>query len=146
VSNNRKVICAGCLNSFYIPQTTFHRRKRWCGDNLCKEVIDEKVKHHNYKKTQKKIEKGTFRHGVNEELRNYIRNRDDLVCRLCNKEVETIRAQVHHIVPVSNGGEDDYTNLILLCHNCHVSVHQNGWDKYVDKFNKYTTEIVSQKI
>lgn len=139
MTSNRKVICAGCLNTFYIPQTKFHRRKRWCGNELCKEIIDNKVKHSNYKKTQRKIEKGTFRHGVNEELRNYVRERDNLTCRLCFKKLEPTISQVHHIIPVSAGGTDAYDNLILLCSICHTSVHQNGWENYETKFRGYAT-------
>lgn len=141
MSSNRRVICAGCLDTFYIPQTTFHRRKRWCGNSSCKEIIDEKVKHLNYKKTQKKIEKGTFRHGVDSTLRKTIQNRDDFVCRLCFNKTEIINCQVHHIVPVSNGGKDDIENLILLCASCHTKVHQIGWELYVDNFTKYTKNI-----
>jgi len=28
--------------------------------------------------------------------------------------------EIHHILPLGKGGEDDYWNLISLCHNCHV--------------------------
>lgn len=73
MTSNRKVICAGCLESFYVHQTMFHRRKRWCGNGFCKEQIDYKVKNSNYKKAQRKIEKGTFRHGVNEDLGNILK-------------------------------------------------------------------------
>lgn len=146
MSNNRKVICAGCMDTFYIPQTSFYRKKRWCGHNSCKEVIDDKVKHHNYKKTQKKIEKGTFRHGVELELRKHIQDRDDFMCRLCFNQLESPQSQVHHIVPVSSGGKDDVENLILLCASCHTKVHQQGWELYVAKFTKYTTRMKKQKV
>ena len=141
MTNNRKVICAGCLDKFYIDKTQFHRKKRWCGSEFCKEQINDKVKNSNYKKAQKKIEKGTFRHGVNEELRKYIKDRDDLTCRLCIKQIESYSSQVHHIVPVSYGGDDAITNLILLCSNCHTKVHQKGWELYVNKFTTYTNKM-----
>lgn len=32
---------------------------------------------------------------------------------------------VHHIIPVSNGGKNEITNLITLCPNCHRMVHRN---------------------
>ena len=138
MTNNKKVICAGCSRTYFITKTTFYRNKRWCGDLSCKVIIDTKVKHSKYKKTQKKIENGTFRHGVNAELREYIKGRDKNTCKMCSTQYDFRTVQVHHIVPVSDGGNDDYQNLILLCNMCHVEVHQKGWEKYVDSFKKYT--------
>lgn len=141
MTSNRQVICAGCSCSYYIPQTKFYRNKRWCGDALCKEVIDSKVKNANYKKAQKKIEKGTFRHGVESELREKIKKRDDFTCRLCFKNPDIHDLQVHHIVPVKEGGSDCLTNLVLLCKQCHTSLHQNDWKQYVNRLVEYTNLI-----
>jgi hypothetical protein len=33
--------------------------------------------------------------------------------------------EYHHVKPQSAGGSDDTDNLILLCHKCHLSHHQN---------------------
>lgn len=126
---------------YYIPQTKFHRNKRWCGNETCKEIIDSKVRHHNYKKAQRKIEKGTFRHGVTAELRDCIKLRDDFTCRLCVNKLETNELQVHHIVPVSDGGNDELSNLVLLCHNCHTSLHKDDWKNYTEKLFDYTRSL-----
>ena len=136
----RKVICAGCSNLSYADKTTFYRNKRWCGKQSCKDKIDIKVKHSNYMKAKKKMKKGTFRHGVEPGVREYIKERDSFMCRNCYKSEENFNLQVHHIVPVSNGGEDKHENLIVLCYECHTIVHQQGWEKYVDKFNNYTKQ------
>lgn len=32
--------------------------------------------------------------------------------------------ELHHIVPMSCGGTDDYFNLIYLCHDCHTKIHK----------------------
>lgn len=32
-------------------------------------------------------------------------------------------AEIHHILPVSEGGENTLDNLIALCHDCHVAIH-----------------------
>ena len=138
IDSRRKVICAGCNNSFYTSRTTFYRNKRWCGVPECKSVIDVKVKHANYKKAQKKIKKGTFRNGVNPELRELIKTRDNSTCQVCSRGIEDVYLQVHHIIPVSNGGSDDVSNLILLCSSCHTTVHQTGWQEYTEMFFKYT--------
>jgi 5-methylcytosine-specific restriction endonuclease McrA len=141
MTNNRQVICAGCNSMYYIPQTKFYRNKRWCQDDLCKQVIDSKVKNANYKKAQKKIENGTFRHGVESELREKIKLRDDFTCRLCVTKMETNVLQVHHIIPVSNGGDDELSNLVLLCHNCHTSLHKDDWQNYTNKLFDYTRSL-----
>ena len=138
---NRKFICAGCLDTFNANTTTFYRNKRWCGNHLCKDKIDLKVKHSNYKKTQRKIERGTFRHGVEPGLRDFIKERDSFTCRKCFNKDKNFNLQVHHIVPISNGGNDSNENLILLCYECHTYVHQTGWENYVEAFNKYTEKI-----
>jgi len=31
--------------------------------------------------------------------------------------------EFHHLIPVSEGGTDDYDNIILLCGCCHAVVH-----------------------
>lgn len=38
-----------------------------------------------------------------------------------------VLCQVHHIVPVSQGGATDITNMMLLCWGCHQKVHHHGW-------------------
>lgn len=146
MQSNRQVICAGCSNKYYAYETKFHRKKRWCGDDSCQTIIDAKVKHSNYKKQQKKILNGRFRHGVEPGLREYIKMRDNMTCRMCKMILESNVLQVHHIVPVSDGGTDDKTNLVLLCYHCHTKVHQDSWENYVDDLKKYTSiaESVTQ--
>lgn len=141
IYNNVKVICAGCNTKHSIESTVFYRNKRWCQKPECKEVIDKKVKHFNYKKAMKKIEKGTFRHGVRPDLREYVRVRDNHVCRICFNKLEEKNMQVHHIVPVANGGDDDYNNLVLLCNVCHTNLHKHGWENYIKQLKEYTTKV-----
>lgn len=140
---NVRVTCAGCDQKFLITDTIFYRNKRWCSADKCKEVIDAKVKNKNYRKAIRKIEKGTFRHGVGADLREFIKSRDDLTCRLCMNKIDTHSAQVHHIQPVSFGGSDEITNLVLLCSGCHVMVHQNGWENYKYVLSSYTKGLAS---
>lgn len=144
--SNFKLICAGCLVRYPVNNTVVYRKKRCCGKQECYDEIDRKVTHFNYKKQQKKIKAGKFRHGVDPVLREYIRMRDKLVCQKCQTSLDANVLQVHHIVPVSNGGTDDKSNLILLCHKCHTEVHQYGYEYYVDEFTKYASiaESVTQ--
>ncbi len=47
---------------------------------------------------------------------------DNHACRLC---LFTVCIEVHHIVPVAEGGTDAVANLITLCPNHHAMVHRN---------------------
>lgn len=143
---NQKVICAGCSNKFFIDITVFYRNKRWCGKDRCKEIIDYKVKHSNYKKARNKMAKGTFRHGVPPSIREYIKNRDGFTCRMCFNKLEQNVMQVHHIIPVANGGHDINTNLVLVCYDCHTHIHKTGWENYVKKLEGYTKKIENATI
>lgn len=134
MNSNRKLKCAGCENIYYVSDTLVYRNKRCCGKQECFETIDSKVKHSNYIRQQKKKAKGTYRHGVPVEIKKEIIIRDGKECKLCYKSCDDKEVQVHHIVPVSNKGTDDYNNLIVLCNSCHTKVHQIGWENYVDNF------------
>lgn len=131
--SNKSATCAGCLERFDYDLLTDYRKKKWCGDGECKIVIDDKVKHFNYKKKVKKIEKGTYRNGVPLETRYEILKRDNYSCALCVEfdDGEFSKMQIHHIVPVSEGGNDEESNLITLCFDCHKNLHNSGWEQYV---------------
>lgn len=41
-------------------------------------------------------------------------------CATCG---EDRNIELHHIIPISAGGSNNYFNLIYLCHDCHVKLH-----------------------
>ena len=43
-------------------------------------------------------------------------------CEYCGNKTKEI-LQIHHIEPIAMGGNNDLDNLIILCPNCHKSVH-----------------------
>lgn len=55
-----------------------------------------------------------------ELIRKAVLRRDRFQCQGCGA---TLGLNVHHIVPVSRGGEDDPRNLISLCNDCHAAIH-----------------------
>jgi len=61
-----------------------------------------------------------------DNVKNYVRNRDNYCCQICKKDVGRLPNEVHHIIWKSNGGSDRPDNLILLCKECHNSIHYNG--------------------
>jgi HNH endonuclease/uncharacterized protein DUF3553 len=54
---------------------------------------------------------------------------DTVCCNECNK---THKLHVHHIKPISKGGNHTSDNLIVLCENCHSGSHGNRTFEYND--------------
>jgi hypothetical protein len=44
-------------------------------------------------------------------------------CEIC--AINNISLDIHHIIPLSKGGEDSEFNMICVCRNCHSRFHQN---------------------
>lgn len=68
-------------------------------------------------------------------LRDYILHRDKMTCLRCDKKFSAKKLSVHHLVPRSEGGSDDGTNLVTLCNKCHDIVEIDGY--------RTATEIVA---
>ena len=59
-------------------------------------------------------------------------------CQMCKKYGRLVRAEhVHHIKPLAEGGSNDISNLICLCHRCHSKIHAERGD-YMGKKKVYT--------
>lgn len=41
-------------------------------------------------------------------------------CQMCHA---TDDVEIHHIIPLAEGGTNDFENLMALCHKCHRQVH-----------------------
>lgn len=77
-------------------------------------LADEKVRHWGYQK------------GINygfENTRAMVLNRDNYTCQCCKGKRKDSRLEVHHIIYRCNGGSDEESNLITLCHTCHKKLH-----------------------
>ncbi|MRJ75462.1 hypothetical protein GEV29_02840 [Aeromicrobium sp. SMF47] len=59
------------------------------------------------------------------KLRYEILERDKNRCRDCGNSPDSdgVTLQVHHLLPVSQGGNEDADNLITLCSQCHAGRH-----------------------
>jgi 5-methylcytosine-specific restriction endonuclease McrA len=44
-------------------------------------------------------------------------------CRDCGGDIRHSQSQIHHLVPVAEGGSNALTNLVLLCPRCHWNRH-----------------------
>lgn len=97
-----------------------------------------------------KIRHWGYQKGTNygfENTKAMVLNRDNYTCRYCKGKHKDSKLEVHHIIFRSQGGSDEESNLITLCHTCHRDLH-NG--KINLKLNgkakgtlKYATQINS---
>ena len=124
-------MCAGCKKDLASP-IQYYRSRTFCGSEECKAVIDERRSSSNRKKKEKRKQLGSIYRGVNSNTRRKIVARDEGKCALCDSEIDV---QVHHIVPSSEGGRDNFANLICLCDKDHTKVHRN-LNKYSDKLSE----------
>lgn len=59
-------------------------------------------------------------------LRDEVLLRDRFTCLRCDKKFRNkSQLSVHHIIPRANGGANDASNLVTLCHPCHDLVEVN---------------------
>ena len=76
---------------------------------------------------------------ITRKIREYMINQP---CEIC-KWNET-SCDVHHILPVCEGGKDEIQNLLTLCPNCHRKVHRNLLSKdYLIQIVKLRTILSS---
>lgn len=69
-------------------------------------------------------------------------------CEICKHNFKPI-LQIHHIEPVSTGGSDNPDNLLILCPNCHKTIHaiDSDWSYDVygsDYFDEWFDENISE--
>lgn len=77
-------------------------------------LANPKVKHWGYQK------------GINygfENTKAMVLDRDNYTCQCCKGKHKDGKLEVHHIVFRSQGGSDEESNLITLCHTCHKDLH-----------------------
>ena len=100
-------------------------------------LANPKVRHWGYQK------------GINygfENTKAMVLNRDNYTCQQCKGKHKDSKLEVHHIVFRSQGGSDEESNLITLCHTCHKGLHdgkivlnftgkQKGTLKYATQMN-----------
>lgn len=87
-------------------------------------------KHHAWKGG---ISKSPYPFNFNKQLKEYIKNRDGNICRICKKEGinNTKLLSIHHID--YNKNNLDESNLITLCrkHNSKLNSNREYWKHYI---------------
>lgn len=68
-------------------------------------------------------------------------------CEICGFDYKPI-LQIHHIVPISEYGNNQQDNIICVCPNCHKTLHHiysvfnREKDEYIDSLNRaYGTNV-----
>ena len=67
-----------------------------------------------------------YQKGINygfENTKAMVLNRDNYTCQCCKGKHKDSKLEVHHIIYRSQGGSDEESNLITLCHTCHKALH-----------------------
>lgn len=73
--------------------------------------------------------------------RQAVISRANGLCQLCGSEAPFQEAdgtpflEVHHLVPVANGGSSELENLVALCPNCHRKLEVCPSDEDMKKLN-----------
>ena len=74
-----------------------------------------------------------------EKIREYARLRSNGVCELCENQApfrdkfNRPFLEIHHIIFLSQGGQDSVENVAALCPNCHRKIHNLNLDSDVAK-------------
>lgn len=74
------------------------------------------------------------------KLKPQVLSEHNHTCWICCFDFAPILS-VHHIVLISEGGDNDLDNLVILCPNCHAIVHKiikvlrDHYDKNIDEMS-----------
>lgn len=73
-----------------------------------------------------KVRHWGYQQGANynfENTRAMVLNRDNYICQHCKGKRKDSKLEIHHIIFRSQGGSDEESNLVTLCHTCHEKLH-----------------------
>lgn len=130
------MICPGCGVEFE-PK---HAGRRWCSRECYRR---------SYKGDSQMLSGAPS--SLSQFLRESLMELHGYKCQDCGVEIPRQRDKyhrgcLHHIIPLSDGGQDIPSNITLLCHKCHARRHaeirknrnSNKLDKTGSKSEKYT--------
>jgi hypothetical protein len=55
---------------------------------------------------------------IGKQIRVQVLVRDKYRCKMCGRTKEEVPLEVDHIMPISDGGTDELSNLATLCRDC----------------------------
>jgi 5-methylcytosine-specific restriction protein A len=87
------------------------------------------------------------------EERQMIYDNFDGTCCNCNYKIAMDEMDIDHIMPLAEGGDNEYSNLQVLCKMCHkdktTNEKEDGYVRQSDtasSFNKQTLEIFNSRL
>lgn len=103
---------------------------QWCG----KQITNSRRKSFCSNECSKKFNDATVWHRGRGTYAMHILYRDNFTCQDCGQFKALLNEhdiyvpidaglEIHHVIPVSEGGGDEPENLITLCHECHMARH-----------------------
>ena len=65
-------------------------------------------------------------------LRSKVACRDNHDCQLCGKDITVLARQIHHVhfTGMGGNGDNDMSNLLTVCFECHNKIHGGGKDAH----------------
>ena len=114
--------------------------KKPCVHPGCPKLTDERFCEEHQKEESRRYEKYDRDPAVRRRYgRVWKRIRDSYVkkhpfCEKCLEEgVLVVVEEVHHIIPLAEGGTHERDNLIALCKSCHARIHASRGDRWITK-------------
>lgn len=127
---NSRARCSVCKQ--YVPQSEIvfaNRMTKVCSSECFGALMG---KHRETKKSKRPAKR--MHPVIPIEMRSVVHERDQNMCRCCGAR----GTQCHHVLFRSQGGEDELSNLILLCSECHQDkAHGVESRRYRELFRKY---------
>lgn len=130
--------------NFHTPEYIERGHCKWCG----KKIEDKRRRTFCCDEHARKFGNATVWHRGRDAYSTRILYRDNFTCQRCGEfhadrsefnvpiPVSDGSLEVHHIVPVSEGGDDSPGNLVTLCHECHKAVHRELFQKEIEEAEK----------
>jgi hypothetical protein len=138
-----------CLES-HLEASRVHRlerMKKWNKDNRGKARLNEAIYRSRCKERGKKKKRSLRRKKLSNITQEAITKRMNLfgvdVCCYCNKQCSPENAHdctMEHLVPTSNGGTHDLTNLFRACGGCNYSKSSRDWKEWFAEQEFYSKE------
>lgn len=75
-------------------------------------------------KNNQKVERKKIR-SQQSNLRTKLNGKYDIcTCDMCNGKFAFSDIEIHHVIPVSKGGDNNEKNLMFLCKDCHIKANK----------------------
>jgi len=163
--NNSFKICNKCKAVLSIENFYKLKLSKDGYNPTCKKCIGDRAKQGGLKDVKKRYGEKVYNHKthVKQKKHSYIKNEyEDFVKNVkVHEKQETIKKTIgltlcpvcklkkansqHHIIPRSLGGNDDTTNLIMLCRGCHDIVEMKT-DEWIKERKWYNSDVLRSMI